>query len=168
MRSTQFPQQPWRRGVLHISEKSEMGLRGEIRLPEIMQLQEAMALLVHEFILWAGVYLEPRSNKKGVSGYKPACQRRRHKRCTFDPWLRKIPPGGGGNGNPLQCSCLEDPRDRGAWLAAVHRVAKSRTQLSGHEKQWKEPAWLQRPSVPLGLSSRWGKSCWLLHGIMKN
>ena len=36
----------------------------------------------------------------------------------------------GGNGNPLQCSCLENPMDRGAWWAAVHGVAKSRTQLN--------------------------------------
>ena len=34
------------------------------------------------------------------------------------------------NGNPLQYSCLENPRDGGAWWAAVHGVAKSRTQLS--------------------------------------
>ena len=37
---------------------------------------------------------------------------------------------GEGNGNPLQSSCLEDPMDRGAWKAAVHGVAKSRTRLS--------------------------------------
>ena len=36
---------------------------------------------------------------------------------------------GEGNGNPLQCSCLEDPRDGGAWWAAVYGVAQSRTQL---------------------------------------
>ena len=36
---------------------------------------------------------------------------------------------GEGNGNPLQCSCLENPRDRGAWWAAVHGVAQSRTRL---------------------------------------
>ena len=34
---------------------------------------------------------------------------------------------GGGQGNPLQCSCLENPMDRGAWWAMVLRVAKSRT-----------------------------------------
>ena len=34
-----------------------------------------------------------------------------------------------GNGNPLQCSCLENPRDQGAWWAAVYGVARSRTQL---------------------------------------
>ena len=37
---------------------------------------------------------------------------------------------GEGNGTPLQYSCLENPLDRGAWWAAVHGVAKSRTQLS--------------------------------------
>ena len=36
---------------------------------------------------------------------------------------------GEGTGNPLQYSCLENPVDRGAWWAAVHGVAQSRTQL---------------------------------------
>ena len=36
---------------------------------------------------------------------------------------------GEGNGNPLQCSCLENPRDREAWWAAVYGVAQSRTRL---------------------------------------
>ena len=36
---------------------------------------------------------------------------------------------GEGNGNPLQCSCLENPRDGGAWWAAAHGVAQRRTRL---------------------------------------
>ena len=36
---------------------------------------------------------------------------------------------GEGNSSPLQCSCLENPRDGGAWWAAVYGVAQSRTQL---------------------------------------
>ena len=36
---------------------------------------------------------------------------------------------GEGNGNPLQCSCLENPRDGKAWWAAIYGVAQSRTQL---------------------------------------
>jgi len=36
---------------------------------------------------------------------------------------------GEGNGNPLQCSCLENPRDGGAWWAAVYGIAQSHTQL---------------------------------------
>ena len=37
---------------------------------------------------------------------------------------------GGGHGNPLQYSCLENPMDRGAWWAIVHRVTKSQTRLN--------------------------------------
>ena len=36
---------------------------------------------------------------------------------------------GGGNGNPLQCSCLENPRDGRAWWAAIYGVTQSRTRL---------------------------------------
>ena len=36
---------------------------------------------------------------------------------------------GEGNGNPLQCSCLENPRDGEAWWVAVYGVTQSRTQL---------------------------------------
>ena len=44
------------------------------------------------------------------------------------PGLGRCP--GGGNGDPLQYSCLENPMDRGAWWAAVHGVAKNQTRLS--------------------------------------
>ena len=37
---------------------------------------------------------------------------------------------GGGDGDPLQCSCLGNPMDRGAWWATVHGVAKVRTRLN--------------------------------------
>ena len=36
---------------------------------------------------------------------------------------------GEGNGNPLQCSCLENPRDRGAWWAAISGISQSQTRL---------------------------------------
>ena len=45
----------------------------------------------------------------------------------------------GGHGNPLQCSCLENPMDREAWQATVHRVTQSPTplkQLSMHAHAW--------------------------------
>ena len=64
-----------------------------------------------------------------ISGKEPACQCRRHKSCRFDPWVRKIPCPGGGHGYPLQYSCLENPMNRGAWQATVHRTAKSWTRL---------------------------------------
>ena len=47
---------------------------------------------------------------------------------------------GGGHGNPLQYSCLENPMDRGAWRTAVHRIAKSWAWLkllSTHAQEWK-------------------------------
>ena len=40
---------------------------------------------------------------------------------------------GGGNGYPLQYSCLDNPTDRGAWWATVHGVAKSQMRLSMHK-----------------------------------
>ena len=51
------------------------------------------------------------------------------------PGLRRSP--GGGHGNPLQFSCLENPMDRGAWWATVHRVANSWTQTEAtFSTQW--------------------------------
>ena len=46
------------------------------------------------------------------------------------PGLGRSPEG--GNGNPLQYSCLENVMDRGAWWATVHGVTESQTQLSMH------------------------------------
>ena len=54
-------------------------------------------------------------------------QCRRCTRCWFIPWVGGSP--GGGHGNPLQYPCLENPMNRGARSAEVHRVAKSRTWL---------------------------------------
>ena len=44
------------------------------------------------------------------------------KTCGFDPWVGETPRG--GYGNPLQCSCLENPLDRGACWAILHGVAE--------------------------------------------
>ena len=54
----------------------------------------------------------------GASDKEPACQCRRPKRLRFNPCV-----------GPLQYSCLENPTDRGACRATVHRVSKSRTRL---------------------------------------
>ena len=58
-------------------------------------------------------------------GKESACHCRRP---GFDPWFWKIP----WHGNPLQYSYLENPMDRGAWWATVHRVAKSLTWQNTH------------------------------------
>ena len=56
-----------------------------------------------------------------------------------------------GNGNPLQCSCLENPRDGGAWWAAVYGVAQSWTRLK----------WLSSSSSSsLAVTVGYGSFCW--------
>ena len=55
---------------------------------------------------------------------------------------------GEGNGNPLQCSCLENPRDGGAWWAAIYGVAQSWTQLKRLSSSSSSSSW------DLGASNR--------------
>ena len=67
---------------------------------------------------------------------------------------------GEGNGNPLQCSCLENPRDGGAWWAAVYGVTKSRARLSDFTFTFHFPA-LEKEMAPTpvflpGESQGWG------------
>ena len=63
---------------------------------------------------------------------------------------------GEGNGNPLQCSCLENPRDGGAWWAAVHGVAQSRTRLkllssSSSSSMWNLRSLIRDQPIPPAL-----------------
>ena len=55
--------------------------------------------------------------------------RQRHVRGEYFYHVVTRQEFGEGNGNPLQCSCLENPRDEGVWWAAVYGVAQSRTRL---------------------------------------
>ena len=59
---------------------------------------------------------------RGLSGKEFACPCRRHGRLGFDPGMGRSP--GGGNGNPLQYSCVENSLGRGTWWATVHRAAE--------------------------------------------
>ena len=63
-------------------------------------------------------------------------------------WATSLSCIGEGNGNPLQCSCLENPRDGGAWWAAVYWVAQSRTRLK----------WLSSSSSSIGIRMNCPKS----------
>ena len=58
---------------------------------------------------------------------------------------------GEGNGNPLQCSCLENPKDRGAWWAAVYGVAQSQTLLKWLNRGLEYSAWESSLSFPSSL-----------------
>jgi len=64
---------------------------------------------------------------------------------------------GEGNGNPLQCSCLENPKDGGAWWAAVYGVAQSRTRLKrlSSSSPWRCP---EMNTVNLG--REWATRIW--------
>ena len=63
----------------------------------------------------------------GANGKEPTCQCRRQKRHGFNPGLGRSL--GGGHSNRLQCSCLENSMDGGAWWATVHGVADRQTRL---------------------------------------
>ena len=55
-----------------------------------------------------------------------------HQESDTTEWLHvhfSLSRTGEGNGNPLQCSCLENPRDGGAWWAAIYGIAQSQTRL---------------------------------------
>ena len=66
-----------------------------------------------------------------LNGKEPACSARAAGDAGSAPSSGRSP--GGGHGNPLQYSCLENPMDRAAWGAAVHMVTESdRKQLSMH------------------------------------
>ena len=69
--------------------------------------------------------------RKRKMGGGTKVQSRKH---GFDPWSGRSP--GEENGNPLQYSCLQNPMDRGAWWATVHRVTKESDvteRLSTHD-----------------------------------
>ena len=67
---------------------------------------------------------EQRGFLGGASGKEPICQTRDIRDTGLIPGSGRSP--GGGHGNPLQYSCLENPTDRGAWQATVHRITKTR------------------------------------------
>ena len=90
----------------------EMGISDHLTclLRNLYAGQEATVRTAHETTDWFQI-------RKGV-----------YQGCILSPCLFNLYAE--GNGTPLQYSCLENPRDRGAWWAAVHGVTKSRTRLS--------------------------------------
>ena len=87
-------------------------------------------------------------------GKEPACQCRRHKRCRFDSWCRKIPCRRAQK--PLHYTRLENPMDGGTWRATVHWVTNSQTQV----KQFSAlPVFL--PKNPMDRGAWWA----IVHGV---
>ena len=92
--------------------------------------------------LWVPLQCYPRRHWHPTPVLLPGKSHGRRSLVGCSPWGRKesdtterlhfhfsLACIGEGNGNPLQCSCLENPRDRGAWWAAVSGVAQSPTRL---------------------------------------
>ena len=71
---------------------------------------------------------------------------------------------GEGNGSPLQCSCLKNPRDGGAWWAAVYGVAQSQTQL----KQLSSSSNMSAHDGPFPKLQHTGNSCFTVPKIPDN
>ena len=65
--------------------------------------------------------------------------------------VRSMGSQGEGNGNPLQCSCLENPRDGGAWWAAVYDIAQSRRWLN----TWARVAMISIFSISIFSDNSW-------------
>ena len=89
-----------------------------------ISLQEAFLKLHFKvFMVCKCIYSFP----SGTSGKESTCNAGDIREVGQIPGSGRS--SGGGNDNPLQCSCLENLMDRGAWWATVHRVTKSQTRL---------------------------------------
>ena len=77
-------------------------------------------------------------------------------------WATSLWCVGEGNGNPLQCSCLENPRDAGAWWAAVYGVAQSRTRLKwlSSSSEWLMERWMTGSSLNVFLKGKIDAETW--------
>ena len=78
-------------------------------------------------LIIAAMYMHFQGFPDGASGKEPLANAGDIRDVGSIPGSGRSP--GEGHGNPLQYSCLENPMDRGAWQAIVHRVAKSWTRL---------------------------------------
>ena len=112
----------------------------------------SMFLNLSRFILWSSMWLIQRRQWRPTSVLLPGKSHGRRSLVGCRPWSRKeldmterLPFHfsllciGEGNGNPLQCSCLENPRDGGAWWATVYGVTQSRPglkRLSSSSSMW--------------------------------
>ena len=74
---------------------------------------------------------------------------------------------GEGNGSPLQCSCLENPRDGGAWWAAVYGVVQSQTRLKRLSSSSSSTCSVAQPCLTLGNPVNCSPPGSSVHGILQ-
>ena len=94
----------------------------------------------------------------GISGKEPPANAEDLRDAGSIPGSGRSPRG--GHGNPLQCSFLENPMDRGAWWATVHGVAKSQTRL-------KQLSTHPHAKVNLNLTCYKNNSKWIISEMCK-
>ena len=111
----------------HAAHQVQTTLEHAVEQPELWETSQKPKRVC--YTLWPGF-------PGGARGEESACWCRRYKRCGLIPGSGR--PPGGGHGNPLQYSCLENPGQRGASWATVQGVTKIRTQLK----------WLRSSSKP--------------------
>ena len=73
---------------------------------------------------------------------------------------------GEGNGNPLQCSCLENPRDRGAWWAVIYGVTQSWTRLKRLSSSFLMVSYSWALLIQYSLFKRITMKIWLFHSLL--
>ena len=114
----------WSLGTVHRVPKShKSSLSSGVWITCTWQLLMEKAMAPHSSTLaWKVPWMEKPSRLQSMGSLESDTTQQLH----FPFSLSFI---GEGNGNPLQCSCLENPRDGGAWWAAIYGVAQSRTRL---------------------------------------
>ena len=133
----------------HLPAMQETGVRSLVgKIPWKRKWQPTLVFLPEESHGW-----------RSLVGYSPRGHKESDKteRLHFHFSLSCI---GEGNGNPLQCSCLENPRDSRAWWAAIYGVAQSQTQLmwlssSGGNTPDGVPLWAQLIKKPPAMWETW-------------
>ena len=101
---------------------------------------------------WIAAYQAPPSMELSRQEYWSGVPLRIGKRSPEWRWLKD--KDGEGNGTPLQCSCLENPRDGGAWWAAIYGVAQSRTRLKRLSSSSSSSSKRQRREKPTKIEQR--------------
>ena len=102
--------------ILHFFSKTQMILH---------ETEQASSFIHYKAICFHYNILCSKEHPGGASGKEFTCQWKSLRRLSFQPLGQEDP----WSHNPLQYSCLENPMDRGAWWAIVHRVTKRQTWL---------------------------------------
>ena len=148
-------------------------------------VEEEKTFLYHARVFWAGLVMRltkeiKKTMEKAMATHSSTLPRKSHGwrilvRCS--PWGHEesdsterlhfhfsLSCTGEGNGSPLQCSCLKNPRDGGAWWAAVYGVARSQTQL----KQLSSSSNMSAHDGPFPKLQHTGNSCFTVPKIPDN